>query len=306
MTINPKIMELIDEIRNDKVHGASQLARWAAEVVKIVAEESRAGSAALFLQELNEVGGRLMSARPAMAPIFNIVSRLLKVIAEKPQNMDVVSLQDFVRERTDEVIKESLQAVTKIAQYGSALADDGDVIMTHSYSSTVIAVLRESVSKRRNIEVIVTRSGPGRTGERVAQELASDGVSVTFIDDAAMGLYVKMANKVIVGADRVCADGKVINGIGTYQLALSARATGVPLYIFCETLKFDPRIKGDDVDLEEKEPSEVVEPGILPSDVSVKNPYFDVMPLGLATGIVTENGVLTPGEVIDYLKKLPL
>ena len=240
MNISPEIIALIDGIRNDKTHGASQLARQAAEIMKLSAEHSQAVRTELFLQELKEVGEKLMSARPAMAPIFNIVSRLLKIIAEKPTEIDLASIRNFAIAKAGEVIKESLQAITQIAQYGSELIDDGDRIMTHSYSSTVMAVLKEALGKHRNIEVIVTRSGPGRTGERVAQELRSYGISVTFVDDAAMGLYVATVNKVMVGADRVCADGKVINGIGTYQLALAAKTAGIPCYIFCEMLKFDP------------------------------------------------------------------
>jgi len=306
MNINPEIANLIDGIRNDKTHGASQLARQAAETLKISAERSQTDSVEQFLSEQKEVGERLMSARPAMAPIFNVVSRLLKIIAEKPTEIDLASIRNFAITKADEVIKESLQAITQIAQYGSELIVDGDRIMTHSYSSTVMAVLNEVLSKRRDIEVIVTRSGPGRTGERVAQELGSCGIPVAFIDDAAMGLYVATVNKVMVGADRVCADGKVINGIGTYQLALAAKMAGIPCYIFCETLKFDPRLKGDEVDLEEKEPSELVKPGRLPPEVRVRNPYFDVMPLELATGMVTENGFLTPEEAIIYLKRLSI
>jgi len=306
MNINPEIANLIDGIRNDKTHGASQLARQAAETLKISAERSQTDSVEQFLSEQKEVGERLMSARPAMAPIFNVVSRLLKIIAEKPTEIDLASIRNFAITKADEVIKESLQAITQIAQYGSELIDDGDRIMTHSYSSTVMAVLKEALSKHRNIEIIVTRSGPGRTGERVAQELGSCGIPVAFIDDAAMGLYVATVNKVMVGADRVCADGKVINGIGTYQLALAAKMAGIPCYIFCETLKFDPRLKGEEVDLEEKEPSELVKPGRLPPEVRVRNPYFDVMPLELATGMVTENGFLTPEEAIIYLKRLSI
>ncbi len=305
MNINPEIVSLIDGIRNDKTHGASQLTRQAAEVMKLSVEHSRVGSVEQFLSEQREVGERLMSARPAMAPIFNIVNHLLKVIADQSIEANLTSIRNFAIAKADEVIEESLQAVTRIAQYGSELIADGDRIMTHSYSSTVMAVFRESLSKHRNVEVIVTRSGPGRTGERVAQELSSYGMTVAFVDDAAMGLYAPTVHKVMVGADRVCADGKVINGIGTYQLALAAKMTGVPFYIFCETLKFDPRIKSDEVNLEEKEPFEVVEPGRLPLEVRVRNPYFDVMPLELATGIVTENGFLTPQGVINYLKKLP-
>ncbi len=303
MNINHEITSLVEEIKNDKVHGASQLARQAAGVLKMAAEHSRTDSSDEFWLELKEVGHELMSIRPAMAPVFNIISRLLKAISKKSMEMDLDSVRHLVISKTDEVIKESLQAVAQIAEYGSELITDGDKVMTHSYSSTVVAVLKKTFTKHRNIEVIVTRSGPGRTGERMAQELGHYGIPVTFIDDAAMGLYMPTANKVVVGADRICADGKVVNGIGTYQLALAAERTAIPFYILCETLKFDPRLKGDEVDLEEKEPSEIIEPGRLPPKVKVKNPYFDITPLELVTGIVTENGLLMPGEVISYMKK---
>ena len=81
MEIGPEIISLIDEIKNDKVHGASQLARQAVNVLKVAAERSQAASVAQFLGELREVGQKLMSARPAMAPIFNIVSRFLDTVS---------------------------------------------------------------------------------------------------------------------------------------------------------------------------------------------------------------------------------
>jgi len=304
MNISPEIISLIDEIRNDKVHGASQLARQAVNVLKIAAERSQADTTEHFLLEQKEVGERLMSVRPAMAPIFNIVSRLLGTMAEKPAETDLDSIKCLTISKADEAVSQSLQAVALIAEHGSGLIADGDRIMTHSYSSTVVAALKRAFTKHRNIEVITTRSGPGRTGERIAQELGLYGITVTFIDDTAMGLYIPAANKVTVGADRVCADGKVVNGVGTYQLALAAERSGIHFYVLCETLKFDSRLKGDEVDLEEKDPSEVVEPGRLPPEVRVKNPCFDITPLELVTGIVTENGLLMPGEVIGYIGQL--
>ena len=303
MNISPEITSLIDEIKNDRVHGASQLARQAVNVLKIAAERSQAGSAKAFLLEQEEIGEGLMSARPAMAPIFNIVSGLLKAISEKSTEMDLDSIKRLTISKADEAVTRSLQAVAQIAEHGSGLIADNDKIMTHSYSSTVVAALKRAFTKHRNIEVITTRSGPGRTGERIAQELGLYGIPVTFIDDAAMGLYISTVNKVMVGADRVCADGKVVNGIGTYQLALAAKRAGIPFYVLCETLKFDSRLRGDQVDLEEKEPSEVIEPGRLPLEVRIKNPYFDITPVELVTGIVTENGLLTPEEVISHMEK---
>ena len=293
MNISPEIISLIDEIRNDKIHGASQLARQAAEVLKSAAERSLADTVEQFLLEQKAVGERLMLVRPVMAPVFNIVSRLLNTIAGKATEVDLGSIKRFTISKADEAVSNSLRAIAQIAEYGSELIADGDKIMTHSYSSTVMAVLKAAFAKHKNVEVITTRSGPGGTGETIARELGLYGIPVTFIDDAAMGLYLSTVNKVVVGADRVCADGKVVNDIGTYQLALAAKTAGIPFYVFCETLKFDPRLRGDEVDLEEKEPSEV----------RVKNPNFDITPLELITGIVTENGLLTPEEVIGYMKR---
>jgi len=304
MNISPEIINLIDEIRNDKTRGASELARQAVKVLKIAAEHSQAGSGEAFLLEQREIGERLMSTRPTMAPIVNIVSGLLKTISEKPTAMDLSSVKQGTISKADEAVKDSLEAVARIAEYTSQLIADTDRVMTHSYSSTVVAALKEAFTRHGNIEVMATRSGPGRTGERIARELALHGVPVAFIDDAAMGLYLAAANKVIVGADRVCADGRIINGIGTYPLALAAKRAGIPFYVLCETLKFDPRLRSDEVDLEEKEPAEVIAPGRLPPQVRVKNPHFDITPLELVTGIVTEKGLLMPEEVARYIENL--
>ena len=304
MNISPEIISLIDEIREDRTHGASQLARQAAGVLKIAAERSQASSVDQVLLEQKDIGERLMSTRPAMAPLFNIIAGLLGILAEKAAEMDLDSIKHLAVSRAEEAISDSLQSVAQIAEFGSGLIADSDRIMTHSYSSTVVAVLKEAFARYRNIKVIATRSGPGRTGESTARQLGIHGIPVTFIDDTAMGLYISEVSKVVVGADRICANGSLVNGIGTYQLALSAERTGIPFYVLCETLKFDSRIQSGEVDLEEKEPSEVVEPGRLPPEVEVKNPYFDITSLELITGIVTENGLLMPQEVIGYIKKL--
>ncbi|MFC1990259.1 translation initiation factor eIF-2B [Chloroflexota bacterium] len=293
MNISPKIISLIEEIRDDKTHGASELARQAVKVLRIAAECSPAANTGEFLVEQKEIRQGLISTHPAMAPLFNITRRLADAIAVKARRMDLESIIQLTVSKVDEIVSDSLQAVAQIAKYGSRIVDDGDRIMTHSYSSTVVAVLKEAFTNHRNIEVISTRSGPGRTGERIAQELGLHGIPLTYIDDTAVGLYISTVNKVMVGADRVCADGKIINGIGTYQLALASEKINIPFYVLCETLKFDHRLSSNEVELEEGEPSEVVEPTRLPPGVRIKNPYFDITPLELVTAVVTENGLLT-------------
>ncbi|MFC1940143.1 translation initiation factor eIF-2B [Chloroflexota bacterium] len=302
MNISPEIISLIEEIRDDKTHGASELARQAVNVLRIAAERSQAANTGEFLQEQKEIRQELISTHPAMAPLFNITRRLADAIAVKARRMDMDSLRQLTISKADEIISDSLQAVAQIAKYGSRIVADGDRIMTHSYSSTVVAVLKEAFTNHRDIEVITTRSGPGRTGERIAYELGLHGIPVTYIDDTAVGLYIATVNKVMVGADRVCADGEIINGIGTYQLALASGKANIPFYVLCETLKFDPRLSSNEVELEEAEPSEVVDPARLPPGVRIKNPYFDITPLELVTAVVTENGLLTAKKLLSIWK----
>ena len=304
MEMNPEVVDLIiDEIKNDQAHGASQLAREAAQLLKAAAGCSQAESTDQFLLEQREIGQRLMSVRPTMAPIYNIVSHLLSTISANSAGMDLDSVKQLTISEVDSTVNASFQAITQITQYGSELVSNGDIIMTHSYSSTVIAMLKALADQKSNIEIIVTRGGPGRSGEKIVRELGDHEISITFIDDAAAGLYISQTRKVVVGADRICADGKMVNGIGTYPLALAAERTGVPFYVLCETLKFDPTLTSDKVELEEKEISEIIDPGTLPPKVKVKNPHFDITPLELITGIVTENGLLTSLQVIDFMDK---
>ncbi len=99
-------------------------------------------------------------------------------------------------------------------------------------------------------------------------------------------------NVVLCGADRICADGGLVNGIGTFMIAVTARRLKVPFYVLCETLKFDRQLMSADVDLEEKESTELAPPGTLPDGVTVRNPYFDITPSELITAIITEKGRL--------------
>jgi ribose 1,5-bisphosphate isomerase len=295
MTVSPGIEKLIIEIRDDRTHGASQLSRQALEVMKTAASRSRAKNATELYHELAEIAARLKDVRPSMVPIFNAVARIensLKAANAEP----VDSLRQRVSAGVDEQVQSALSALTALAAYSAHLLNPEDVVLTHSYSSTVAAALKEA-HRSKGIKAIVTRSGAGRTGERLAWELNLAGVPVTFIDDSAVGFYIKTVQKVLVGADRICADGGLVNGIGTALVAQAAKNAGVPFYVLCDTLKFDCRLKSSEVVLEEKDPAEVVSPGALPTEITVKNPYFDITPPELITGIVTEVGLVEKGSL---------
>jgi translation initiation factor 2B subunit (eIF-2B alpha/beta/delta family) len=212
----------------------------------------------------------------------------------------VVPLRQFTISRIDETISESLQAVAQIVLHAREIVASGDKIMTHSYSSTVVLLLKDIASRDGNLDIIITRSGAGRTGEQIVWELSDCGVPITFIDDAAVGLYLSTVNKVLLGADTVGADG-VVNGVGSYPLAVVAARHGVPVYILAETLKFDTSLVRDRVDIEDRDGAELAAPINLPQTISVGNPHFDITPLELITGVMTERGIMTPADVIAFL-----
>ena len=293
MPISAEISRLVDEIQDDRSHGAIELARQALLVLKTTAERSQAGDVDRFLHEQRGVVQVLVLCRPSMAPIRNVANRLMRAVSDRAGQSDVRSLREFTVSKADEMVADSLSAVARIARNVPGLIADGATVMTHSYSSTVVAALREVYSERRDIRVVVTRSGPGRTGEQIARQLGGFGIPVTLIEDAAAALHVPSASIVLLGADTVCVDG-VVNGIGSYQLAVISAAAGVPVYVLCDSLKFDPELTGEDVDLENGEPSQVTEPPGLSPGVVISSPRFDFTPLELITGIVTEVGVSHP------------
>jgi eIF-2B alpha/beta/delta-like uncharacterized protein len=302
MSIEPSIHDKINAIKDDNTHGASELARQALDTLQLAASQSETEDPEQFLAEFNEISHRLISIHPAMAPIYNMVKRLQAGLADYKAS-DAATLKKAAITLADELIRSSVNASKLIAGYAAGLVSDKETIMTHSYSSTVAVALKKAFADHR-IQVIITRSGVSRAGQRTAWEFGYAGIQLTYIDDTAIGLYIPLASKVMVGADRICADGGVVNGIGTYLLALAAHQAGVPLYILCENAKFDPRMKSCDIEYEEKNPQELAGPGILPEGVVIKNPYFDVTPLRYVTGIITEEGLVNGPDVTTYIEKL--
>jgi len=295
--IRLEITELIDAVREDKTHGASELARQALQALITAARTSRAADPDSFKTELLEIVQSLKLSRPSMAPVYNAASAIAGEL-DRSSAIDLITLKQNLVDYARKLIETSVSASEKIALHLAGILGSDEIIMTHSYSSTVETALTLSFSQKK-FTVIATRSGAGGSGFRTAAALSRAGIPVRFIDDTAAGLFVGEANRVIVGADRVCRDGGVINGIGTYLLALAAKRAGVPFFVLCEKIKLDNRLKSTQVELEEKETSEVAQPGSLPAAISMRNPYFDITPPDLVTAIVTEDGPLSNREILN-------
>jgi ribose 1,5-bisphosphate isomerase len=281
--MNPEIADKIEAIRVDRVHGASWLSREALAVLKLAAETSQATSSDDFWAEIRDVAQKLMAARPAMAPIASAVSRFVAELrARSKEDKDLNSLRGFARSRCDELIAESEQAALKVAQIAAQMIAEGEQLMTCSYSSTICQALRVAEAERKHFEVVVAESkfGGRAYGELTAAELQRYSIPVELIPNGDIKQNMPRVSKVLVGADSILADGTLINGIPTYELASAAKESGIPVYSVCETAKFNAQSQ---IELEEG---------------------FDRIPPDLVTGIITERGLIKPEEVSGHITKM--
>ncbi|RQD55682.1 MAG: S-methyl-5-thioribose-1-phosphate isomerase [Desulfonatronovibrio sp. MSAO_Bac4] len=195
----------------------------------------------------------------------------------------------------------------RMGGYGAELINDGDTVMTHCNAGalatggygTALGVVRAAVDQGKKVKVIANETRPFLQGSRLtAYELEQDGIEVTVACDNACAHLMQqgLVDKVVVGADRIAANGDVANKIGTYGVALAASAHGVPFYVAAPLSTIDIRTKsGKDIPIEDRTPDEVKFINgklILPENVGVYNFAFDITPSTLISAIITEYGIL--------------
>jgi methylthioribose-1-phosphate isomerase len=200
-----------------------------------------------------------------------------------------------------------------MGRHGAALVQDGQTILTHCNAGalatagygTALGVVRAAWESGKKINVFADETRPVLQGARLtAWELMQDNIPVTLITDNMAGSLMRqgLIQLCVVGADRIAANGDVANKIGTYSVAVLAKAHGIPFYVAAPYSTIDLGTKsGKDIPIEQRNPAEVtnIHGGhpIAPSGVDVYNPAFDVTPADLITGIITERGVFKPGDL---------
>ncbi len=287
MVLNPEVAKQIEEIRQDRIHGASWLSRQAVSVISLASEKSEAKNVADFLEELKAVGRGLMEARPSMASITNCVSHLIYQVSQGSQaKKELGSIKKLARSKGNELIKDLEETFFKATEQGAEVIENGDRLMTCSYSSTICQTfgIAKLAGKEFHVLAAESRSSSGNAyGEMTFEQLKAYGIPAEIIPDKNIRQYISKVRKALVGADSILADGSLINGTPSYALALAAKKSQIPFYSLCETAKFDARsYLGQQPELEEG---------------------FDRVPPHLVTGIITEEGIIKPSEVTDYVKQ---
>jgi eIF-2B alpha/beta/delta-like uncharacterized protein len=268
-------------------------------VLALFAEEAEAEDEERFRRELTAVGRALIQAQPSMAPLFKLVNTL---VADVQGARDLETARRLVRGGAEVFRSELGRRSERIAQQTLSLLWEGCTVVTHSRSSTVLAALKLAAARGRLVEVVCTESRPGYEGRTTAATLAQEGIRTTLITDSAAATFLGRAGLVLVGADSISRDG-LANKMGTYAIALAARERGVPFYALCGTEKFLPA-EHPYFRIAPQDPEEVWPEH--PQGVEVSNLYFDVTPLEYVSGVVTEQAILTHGELEDEVGRLKM
>jgi len=282
------------EIAIDNRQGAAQIAERAADLIVRRAIDSEALSPREFRQDLLAFGWSLICAQPAMAPLVNLVNSVLWSLEERTTPGDLIRA---VAETTDVFKRQIHQHALHVAEGALALIADGTTIVTLSHSTTVQHALRHAQRAGRRFTVVCGESRPICEGRQTAEILAGCGIPTRLVVDAELPSHVARAQLVLVGADMLSTQG-LVNKVGTYGMALVARAFGVPFYTLCGSEKFLlPGFRP----LEQPERSRDEIWAGAPPGVRIQNRYFDVTPLELLSGIVTEQGTLPVAAIEAWL-----
>ena len=289
------------------VRGAPAIGVTAAYGCYLAAREVAASGVADWKGALGAKLEQIATARPTAVNLRWAVRLMQGEWSKRPQ-LSLDELCAFWLEKAKQVHAEDIATCRAIGAAGAKLIADGDTVMTHCNAGalatagygTALAPIRAAVEQGKKVNVIANETRPFLQGARLtAYELHRDGIPVKVACDNACALLMQrgLVQKVIVGADRIAANGDAANKIGTFGVALLAHEFGVPFYVAAPVSTIDPETAdGSLIPIEDRTPREVTHVGstqITPDGVDVFNFAFDVTPNRLISGIITEKGVLT-------------
>lgn len=258
------------------------------------------------IAHMKSVKEKLASSRPTAVNLFWALERMHKTFLGYISSGNIL---DILEREALAIAYEDIEVNKAIGKYGAELLRDGDTVLTHCNAGalatvdygTALGVIRAAIEMGKKISVYADETRPYLQGARLtAWELMKDGVDVTLISDNMAGWVMSQGkiDAVVVGADRIAANGDVANKIGTYSVAVLAQRHGIPFYVAAPLSTIDLFTPtGKEIPIEERDHKEIThvqEVQVAPNNVKCYNPAFDVTPWNLITGIITEKGVVRP------------
>jgi methylthioribose-1-phosphate isomerase len=307
--------QMYDAIKTMIVRGAPAIGVAGAHGVVLYAQELEKEKLTReeFVKKLLDRADYLITCRPTAVNLRWAVEQQKELI--KNSKSDINGIVEELKQNGIRLEKEDIEINKKIGDYGATVVPKGATILTHCNAGalatvgygTALGVVRSAFANDPTIQVFADETRPRQQGARITTlELTMDGIPTTLISDGMCSYFMKkgMIDMVVVGADRIAANGDTANKIGTYTVAIAAKYHNVPFYIAAPLSTIDTSIKtGDEIVIEERSHDEVTHINgdwICAEGVKIINPGFDVTPNELITGIITEKGILRP----DYKKSI--
>jgi len=295
---------VVTAIREMKVRGAVTISIAAAYGIALGAQTIKAETKKEFISQLSHLCQTFSATRPTAVNLFRVIDRLSR-IAQAADNIPQIKASLINEAR--KIQAEEERATERLSKLGAELVEDGFTILTHCNTGTLavggygtaLGVIKAAKEQGKRVNVIATETRPLLQGARLTTwELTRENIPVTLITDSMAGYFMNRGKVscVIVGADRIAANGDVANKIGTYTLAVLAMENGIPFYVAAPTSTIDLSINsGAEIPIEERDPEEVTHiqgVRIAPEGVKAANPAFDITPHLYITAIITEKGII--------------
>src|SRR5439155_261310 len=312
--------EVADAIKNMVVRGAPAIGVSAAMGLALGANQSVGTSAADLEYDFKFMCKVMEATRPTAVNLFWAVERMRRAFAEaRTKTNDVEEIRKRLIDEALAIFQEDIESNRALGKFGGELIADGSTVLTHCNAGalatagdygTALGVIRGAIDAGKRVAVIADETRPFLQGSRLtAWELAKDNIPVTVITDNMAGHVMKQGKVdcVVVGADRIAANGDTANKIGTYMVAVLAKRHNIPFYVAAPVSTIDFAIaEGGEIPIEERDPREVTHVGgqrLAAEGAAVHNPAFDVTPNDLIAAIITDKGVARQ-PFVESLRRL--
>ena len=297
--------QVADVIRTMVVRGAPAIGVSAAMGIALGAKNSKATNVGEFKREFDQICDVIGKTRPTAVNLFWAIRRMQKKF-DILHTLSVAEIKQALIEESQRIHAEDIAANQAMGRHGATLMPNEGGVLTHCNAGalatagygTALGVIRAAVEQGKKIHVYADETRPFLQGSRLtAWELMKDGIPTTVISDNMAGAMMKQGKigAIVVGADRVAANGDVANKIGTYTIAILAKEHGIPFYVAAPISTVDlATLDGSKIPIEQRNAREVTHIAgrqMVPNGVSIENPAFDVTPAKYVTAIITERGI---------------
>ena len=297
--------QVADVIRNMVVRGAPAIGVAAAMGIALAVKNSKADSAAALKKDFDQACDIIAKTRPTAVNLFWAIRRMQERL-ERARIQPVNQIRHSLIEEAKRMHAEDIAANQAMGRHGATLMPSSGGVLTHCNAGalatagygTALGVIRAAVEQGKKIHVYADETRPFLQGSRLtAWELMKDGIPTTVISDNMAGAMMKQGKigAIIVGADRIAANGDVANKIGTYTVAVLAKEHGIPFYVAAPFSTIDLETRdGSRIPIEQRnsrEVSHIAGKQMVPDGVEIENPAFDVTPAKYVNAIITERGI---------------